>query len=428
VTPTHVIVIVIGAGVRGRSAATELLAAGITDVVILDKAQGKPDDWPTSLDGLLRPGREVVSSLFDDDAHSWELRTTSGETFRAAAVIAAHRPEHVPWIPELFGRNEFRGVSFHAAQWDRDFDPSGKRISVIGTDATAGHYIGQLTASAASVTVFAHAARRVVDELSLPTTRVKRWLSRHARPASRGGRSGPALVRSAISAITASGIRTSDGVDHPADAIIYGTGFAIPDQTPGTALVGAGGLTIQRAWDDGMEPYFGVAVHGFPNYFFITGPGIATQARYVAECVALIKHTAGTRIEVLRSSQQVYNERAHFEPAQPFPVLSVFDLSSGAAVDEIYDGMATLTVAGTCHPVRVRLTGRVDPIDGHYHWQGTIFSSPAQPLPDGALRQTRTVTVTVGERSAPARIVEQTPWGTHSVAGVGAPPYALSGR
>jgi hypothetical protein len=34
--------------------------------------------------------------------------------------------------------------------------------------------------------------------------------------------------------------------------------------------------------------------------------------------------------------------------------------------------------------------------------------------------------LTVGERSAAARIVEQTPWGTHSVAGVGAPPYAMT--
>ncbi|MGO9505866.1 MAG: DUF4873 domain-containing protein, partial [Mycobacterium sp.] len=34
----------------------------------------------------------------------------------------------------------------------------------------------------------------------------------------------------------------------------------------------------------------------------------------------------------------------------------------------------------------------------------------------------------VGERSAPARIIEQTPWGTHSVAGVGTPPYARSDR
>jgi cation diffusion facilitator CzcD-associated flavoprotein CzcO len=418
-------VVVIGAGTRGRCAATELLAAGITDIVILDDAPGNAHDWPAALDGLLLPGREVASSLFDDDSHTWELRATSGEIFHGAVVIASHGPEFVPWLPEFAGRNEFRGVSFHAAQWDPEFDPGGKHIAVIGTDATAGHYIGQLTASAASVTVFAHPPRRIVDELPLPTARARRWLRRHIRPSSRGGRSRPALVKSAISALTASGIRTSDGADHGADAIIYGTGFAVPDRTPDTTLVGAGGLTIRQAWDDGMEPFLAVATHGFPNYFFITGPDLVAQARYVAECVRLMKHTASTRIEVLRSSQQVFNERVHVEPAQPFPVLSAFDLSSGAADDETYDGVATLTIAGTCHPVRVRLTGYLDPIDGHYHWQGTVFSSPAQPLPLEALKQSRTVTVTVGERSAPARVIERTPWGTHSVAGVGTPPYGL---
>jgi cation diffusion facilitator CzcD-associated flavoprotein CzcO len=145
VSQTHVVVV--GAGARGRRAATELRAAGITDVAILHQAPG-----------------EVASSVFDDGTHTWELRTTSGETFRAAVVIAAHRPIYVPWIPELVGRNEFRGVSFHAARWDPDFDPRGKSIAVIGTDATAGHYLGQLTASAASVTVFAHEPRRIVDE------------------------------------------------------------------------------------------------------------------------------------------------------------------------------------------------------------------------------------------------------------------------
>ena len=417
-------VVVIGAGVRGRCAATELLATGITDIVVLDSAPDNAHDWPAVLDGLLLPGREVVGSLFDDDTHTWELRTTSSEIFHGGVVIAAHGPEYVPWIPEFAGHDEFRGTSFHAAQWDPDFDPRGKRIAVIGTDATAGHHIGQLIASAASVTVFAHPPRRIVDELPWPTTRVKRWLRRRARPASRGGRSRPALVKSAVSAITPSGIRTSDGADHRADAIIYGTGFAIPNRTADTTLVGTGGLTIRRAWDDGMEPFLGVAIHGFPNYFFIAGPDIAVQARYVAECVRLMKHTASTHIEVLRSSQQVFNERAHVAPAQPFPVLSAFDLSSGAAADETYDGAATLTIAGTCHPVRVRLTGHLDPIDGHYHWQGTVFSSPTQPLPAEALKA-RTVTVTVGKRSAAARIIEQTPWGTHSVAGVGAPPYTL---
>jgi hypothetical protein len=76
--------------------------------------------------------------------------------------------------------------------------------------------------------------------------------------------------------------------------------------------------------------------------------------------------------------------------------------------------------------VWVRLAGHLDPIDGQYHWQGTVFGSSSQPLPDEALKQARTATLTVGARSASARIIERTPWGTHTVAGVGAPPYALS--
>ncbi|OBG23067.1 DUF4873 domain-containing protein [Mycobacterium sp. 852002-51057_SCH5723018] len=396
--------VVIGAGDGGQSALEALRATGASDVVTLDNASG----------------REVLSSRFDDDTDSWLLTTAGGAVVQARVVIAADRPVQVPWLPDIAGRDDFLGDSFHAAAWDRHFEAAGKRVAVIGTDAAAGHWVPRLMQSAASVTVFAHPPRRIVDELPLPATRARRWLRRRLRPTPDNG---PALVASAIAAITPSSIRTTDGVEHDADAIVYGTGFAIPHDTPDGTLIGAGGLTIRQAWGDGMEPYFGVAFHGFPNYFFLTGPDTGAQARYIAECVGLLKRTASTRIEVRRSTHQVFNERINVRPAQPHRASSTFDLSSNApADDDTYDGAATLAIAGAEHSVRVRLAGHLDPIDGQYHWQGTVFSS----VPDEALKQTRTATLTVGARSAPARIVEQTPWGTHTVAGVGAPPYALS--
>ena len=101
-------------------------------------------------------------------------------------------------------------------------------------------------------------------------------------------------------------------------------------------------------------------------------------------------------------------------------VRSAFDLSSGIGVeDEVYDGPATVTIGGDDHAVRVRLTGHIDPIDGRYHWQGTVFES----LPDDELK--RPVTITIGERTVAARISERTPQGSYSVVGVGAPPFAL---
>jgi hypothetical protein len=42
------------------------------------------------------------------------------------------------------------------------------------------------------------------------------------------------------------------------------------------------------------------------------------------------------------------------------------------------------------------------------------------------LTRARTVTLAVGDHSASARITEATPQGTHSIAGVGAPPFALA--
>lgn len=406
-------IIVVGNGAAGHTAQTigaELRAARITDYTILEE-----------------PPR---SSVFDDHTDTWALSTAAGETLRGRVVIAADPSTLVPWIPELPGRKDFRGVSIAAARWASGFDPAGKHIAVIGADSTAGHHVARLVESAASVTVFAHAPRRIVQELPLPATRVKRWLRRHTRLTPPAGPAA-ALVGAAIETLTPSGIRTADGVDHAADAIVYGTGFSISDQLGDEALVGAGGLTIRHAWADGVEPYFGVAVHGFPNYFFVTGPdskGVAAQVRYAAECLCVMQRVGSTRIEVRRSSQQVFNERIYVRPAQPHRVSRAFETfaSPGKGTDadeiqEIYAGAATLTIAGTGHPVRVRLTGHLNPIDGHYHWQGTVFGS----LPDEALQQARGATLSVGDRSAPARIVEKTPSGTHSVTGIGAPPYAL---
>ncbi|ODR01579.1 DUF4873 domain-containing protein [Mycobacterium intermedium] len=381
----------------GHRVKDALGAAGVTDCVVLDE-----------------PALE--RSVFDDATHTWMLSTNGDEAVRADIVIT-DRQVFVPWIPDIPGRGEFAGESFHAAAWDSAFDPTGKHIAVVGTDSAAGHYIGALLERARSVTAFAVPPRRFITELLLPRTRAMRWLSRRIprrdeHPAAR-------QVRAAIAAVTRSGIRTSDGVQHRADVIVYGTGYtAAADHM----LLGSRGLSIQRAWTDGMEPFLGVAAHGFPNYFFLTGPDIDAQITYVVGCLQLMTRMGSPRIEVRRSTQQVFNERAQLTAARPLPVASAFDLSSGAPEreDDVYDGPAMLQIADTHCEVHVRLAGRLDPLDGKYHWQGTVFDR----LPSETLKQARAATLSVGARSAPARIIEETPWGTHSVAGVGTPPFA----
>jgi len=186
--------------------------------------------------------------------------------------------------------------------------------------------------------------------------------------------------------------------------------------------------SVEIAYDeapvaDGMLPYLGVAVHGLPNQFFVTGPDVRGQQQYIAACLNAMARTGSTRIEVRRSTQRTYTDR--YKPGARVnwrrlsrKIPSAFDLSSHTGVEnEVYDGPAAVLIGGDGHDARVRLAGYLDPIDGRYHWQGTLFGD----LPDAKLPQQVVLAV---DRAAEARITERTPWG-YSVTGVGPPPFAL---
>lgn len=155
-----------------------------------------------------------------------------------------------------------------------------------------------------------------------------------------------------------------------------------------------------------------VACHGVPNYFRIPGPDVRRQARYVTRCLRLIERSGAARMEargavvVHRWRPQPVDSRFYLTGAQPGP-------------DDLYDGPATVTVGGQSFPSRVRLVGHLDAIDGRYHWQGMVFQS----LPDPALGRAAVLTLVIEDRTATARVVEQTPWGSHTIAGVGTPPF-----
>lgn len=188
-----------------------------------------------------------------------------------------------------------------------------------------------------------------------------------------------------------------------------------------------------RSGRDNLAPYLGVAVHGVPNYFMVTGadPVADAQLDYIAECLKLMRLTGSTRIEVLYSTQRMFHtrgaEKADRSDASYWRRMhklapTAFDLSSHIGIDDdLYDGAATIRIGDDDRQVRVRLSGRLDPIDGQYHWQGTVFDA----LPDIVLTQSQPVALTIGGRTAECRITERTPQGSHSVVGVGAPPYAL---
>lgn len=92
----------------------------------------------------IRFGREVQSATFDETTGKWQVIAHGPggeETHEADLFITAVGFLNRPKLPEIEGRETFKGPAFHTAQWDQSFDWRGKRVALIGTGAS-GHQVG----------------------------------------------------------------------------------------------------------------------------------------------------------------------------------------------------------------------------------------------------------------------------------------------
>ncbi|KAF9635020.1 hypothetical protein BFW01_g5915 [Lasiodiplodia theobromae] len=82
-----------------------------------------------------------------------------------------------------------------------------------------------------------------------------------------------ALGETPIERFTPEGIRTSDGVVHGLDVVVFATGFdAIEGSYTRFPIRGREGKLLMEHWGDGAKSYLGVSCPGFPNLFFVNGP------------------------------------------------------------------------------------------------------------------------------------------------------------
>ncbi len=89
----------------------------------------------------------------------------------------------------------------------------------------------------------------------------------------------PALARSNVE-VRPTGLKSvsyrtltgADGSETDVDVVIWGTGFHVTDSLANVEFVGADGLALQEAWQDGMHAHLGTTTAGFPNLFFLLGP------------------------------------------------------------------------------------------------------------------------------------------------------------
>lgn len=139
------------------------------------------------------------------------------------------------------------------------------------------------------------------------------------------------LRRTPIETITETGIETSDGA-REFDAIVYATGFdAMTGPLLRVDIRGRSGKRLVDAWIDGPRSYLGIAIHGFPNLFTITGPSspsvlsnmlvsIEQHVDWVSDCIGWMNENGKTAIEPSDAAERDWAEHtAHLAGMTLFP-------------------------------------------------------------------------------------------------------------
>jgi cation diffusion facilitator CzcD-associated flavoprotein CzcO len=114
------------------------------------------------------------------------------------------------------------------------------------------------------------------------------------------------LITDRISEITPAGVVTADGTAHPADVIIYATGFNVTESVTALNVTGRDGRKLSR---EGLEAYYGITVPGFPNFFMLLGPNtgsghssvvfmIESQVQHIMSCLRILARDQAETIEV----------------------------------------------------------------------------------------------------------------------------------
>lgn len=103
---------------------------------------------------FIRCNAEVACAEYDEPAQLWRLTLKSGEAVSARALVAGAGILHVPFTPQIEGAESFAGKTMHTANWDDGYDPTGKRVAVIGTGASAVQLVPAIAGKVAHLDLY----------------------------------------------------------------------------------------------------------------------------------------------------------------------------------------------------------------------------------------------------------------------------------
>jgi len=112
----------------------------------------------------MRLDTEIVEARFDETTGVWNLKTGKGDSFTARVVLSGVGGLVDPSYPDIPGMDDFEGDMMHTARWNHRVDLTGKRVSVIGTGASAVQVVPAIAPIVALLTVFQRTPAWVVGK------------------------------------------------------------------------------------------------------------------------------------------------------------------------------------------------------------------------------------------------------------------------
>jgi cyclohexanone monooxygenase len=125
-----------------------------------------------------------------------------------------------------------------------------------------------------------------------------------------------------LEAISPQGIQTSDA-NYELDCIVFATGYdAVTGALERLNLKGEKGQNLKDEWTSGPRTYLGLMSVGFPNLFFITGPGspsiltnvvvsIEQHVDWIARCIQHMNATQKSKIQAQAPAQEAWVQRVN---------------------------------------------------------------------------------------------------------------------
>ncbi len=206
-------VAIVGAGFGGLGAAVRLREAGVTNLLVLERAKDLGGTWRDNaypgcrcdvgsdlysfsfapnpnwsntysyqaeiwrylrdvaashgLEDVIRYDHAVTDVAFDEATSLWRLETSQGAVLARTVVLAVGALAE-PRRPDIDGLDRFAGPVVHTSAWDPAVEYAGRRVGVIGTGASAIQVVPRLAQTASHLVVFQRTAPWILPHLGHP--------------------------------------------------------------------------------------------------------------------------------------------------------------------------------------------------------------------------------------------------------------------